>query len=100
MPIGERKSESESAFEQVPEHLLPNYGVGSIRQYNLDLNMMMFNCIDRTVGGFVELGEIAGLEFVGLWGDLGFFLFILILNQIYCAEGLSPYVAHTVRTGV
>jgi len=27
-------------FDQAPEPLLPNYGIGAIRMYNQDLNML------------------------------------------------------------
>jgi hypothetical protein len=61
----------ESAFEQAPEPLLPNYGVGRIRQYALDLDMMvMLNSQERRLEEFIALGEEAGLKFVKLW-DLG-----------------------------
>ena len=63
--------ESLSAFKQAPEPLLPNYGVGRIRQYNLDLDMMvMVNSQERRLEEFIKLGQEAGLEFVKLW-DLG-----------------------------
>ena len=68
----DRRAEGDSAFEQAPEPLLPNYGVGSIRQYNLDLNMMVvLNGKERTLEEFVELGERAGFRFVKLWGGCG-----------------------------
>ncbi|RDB18706.1 3-O-methyltransferase 2 [Hypsizygus marmoreus] len=69
-----RVAENESAFIQAPEPLLPNYGVGRIRQYNLDLDMMvMLNGKERTLEEFLKLGEESGLSFVKLWevGELG-----------------------------
>ena len=53
---------------------MPNYGVGRIRQYNIDLHMMTFlNSEERRLPQFIRLGEAAGLEFVKLWdlGELG-----------------------------
>ena len=68
----DRKAESDSVLEQAPEPLLPNYGVGSIRQYNLDLNMLvLLNGKQRTFEEFVGIGEKAGLRFVKLWGGCG-----------------------------
>ena len=68
----DRKAEGDSAFQQAPEPLLPNYGVGSIRQYNLDLDMMvMLNSKERTLEEFTAIGEKAGLKFVKLWGGCG-----------------------------
>ena len=69
-----------STFEQAPEPLLPNYGVGRIRQYRLDLVMMlMWNSKERTLEEFIKIGEEAGLSFVKLWntGDLGLLEFRL-----------------------
>jgi len=51
--------------------MLPNYGAGRIRQYNLDLDMMtMLNSEERRIPEFIQLGEAAGLRFVKLW-DFG-----------------------------
>jgi hypothetical protein len=67
----DRTVANSSAFKQAPEPLLPNYGVGKIRQYNLDLDMMvMLNSQERYLEEFVKLGEEAGLRFEKLW-DLG-----------------------------
>ena len=66
-----RVSEEKSPDKQAPEPLLPNYGGGRIRQYNLDLHMMaLLNSEERRLPEFIRLGEAAGLEFVKLW-DLG-----------------------------
>ncbi|TFK36164.1 S-adenosyl-L-methionine-dependent methyltransferase [Crucibulum laeve] len=60
-----------SDFQQAPEPLLPNYGAGRIRQYNLDIDMMaVLNSEERTVEHFKRLGEAAGLKFTRVW-DLG-----------------------------
>lgn len=60
--------EGDSPFEQAPEPLLPNYGVGRIRQYALDLDMMvMLNSQERRLEEFIRLGEEAGLMFTKLW---------------------------------
>ena len=60
-----------SPVKQAPEPLLPNYGDGRIRQYNLDIHMMtLLNSQERRLPEIIRLGEVAGLEFVKLW-DLG-----------------------------
>ncbi|TFK35105.1 S-adenosyl-L-methionine-dependent methyltransferase [Crucibulum laeve] len=69
-----RVTDGESKFQQAPEPLLPNYGAGRIRQYNLDIDMMnMLNSEERTVDEFIKLGEAAGLHFTKVWdiGELG-----------------------------
>jgi hypothetical protein len=66
-----RVPEEKSPTKQAPEPLLPNYGAGRIRQYNLDVHMMvLLNSEERRLPEFNRLGEAAGLEFVKLW-DLG-----------------------------
>jgi hypothetical protein len=66
-----RVPEEKALTKQAPEPLLPNYGVGRIRQYNLDLDMMtMLNSEERRLSDFIRLGDAAGLEFVKLW-DFG-----------------------------
>ncbi|PPQ82829.1 hypothetical protein CVT25_009204 [Psilocybe cyanescens] len=61
----------QSIFTQAPEPMLPNFGAGRIRQYNLDLDMMAaVNSQERRLPEFVKLGEAAGLKFVKLW-DFG-----------------------------
>ncbi|RDB19776.1 3-O-methyltransferase 2 [Hypsizygus marmoreus] len=76
----DRVAEIKSAFAQAPEPLLPNYGVGRIRQYSIDLDMMvMLNSKERTLEEFTKLGGEAGLKFVKLWdvGELGVVEFCL-----------------------
>ena len=66
-----RVPDEKSPVKQAPEPLLPNYGGGRIRQYNLDLHMMaLLNSEERRLPEYIRLGEAAGLEFVKLW-DLG-----------------------------
>ena len=66
-----RVPEENSPVKQAPEPLLPNYGGGRIRQYNLDIQMMsLLNSEERRLPDLIRLGEAAGLEFVKLW-DLG-----------------------------
>ena len=61
-------AEDGSTFDRAPEPLLPNYGVGGIEPYNLDLNMMVvLNSKERTLREFIKLGEEAGLQFVRFW---------------------------------
>ncbi|KAG6919697.1 hypothetical protein DXG01_002643 [Tephrocybe rancida] len=66
--------EEESSHTPAPLPMLPNYGVGRIRQYNLDLDMMTgLNSQERTLRDFIRLGAAAGLTFVKLWsvGEMG-----------------------------
>jgi hypothetical protein len=66
-----RVPEEKAPVKQAPEPLLPNYGAGRIRQYNIDIHLMaMLNSEERRLPEFIRLGEAAGLEFVKLW-DLG-----------------------------
>lgn len=54
--------------------MLPNYGAGQIRPYNLDLAMLvLFNSKERTLEEFIEVASKADLEFVKLWhtGEMG-----------------------------
>ncbi|KAG6898929.1 hypothetical protein C0993_002612, partial [Termitomyces sp. T159_Od127] len=63
-----RMKPSDSAFTEAPVPLLPNFGAGRIRQYNLDLGMMVFqNGKERTLGDFIDIGNKANLQFVKLW---------------------------------
>jgi len=42
---------------QAPEPLLPNYGMGQIRLYQQDINMMvLFNSKERTFQDFTDIG--------------------------------------------
>ncbi|KAH9483231.1 3-O-methyltransferase 2 [Psilocybe cubensis] len=66
-----RVPDDKSLFKQAPEPMLPNFGAGRIRQYNLDLDMMTaLNSQERRLPEFIELGKAAGLKFVKLW-DFG-----------------------------
>ena len=66
-----RVPEEKAPVKQAPEPLLPNYGAGRVRQYNMDVLMMTgFNSQERRLPDFIKLGEASGLEFVKLW-DLG-----------------------------
>ena len=58
----------DSLHAQAPEPLLPNYGLGNIRPYNQDVNMLScFNAGERELLQFIRLGEKAGLRFTKLW---------------------------------
>ena len=66
-----RVPEEKAPVKQAPEPLLPNYGVGRIRQYNVDIGVMtLLNSEERSLPDFIRLGEASGLEFVKPW-DLG-----------------------------
>ncbi|KAF8058197.1 S-adenosyl-L-methionine-dependent methyltransferase [Lyophyllum atratum] len=67
-------SNEEASHPPAPPPLLPNYGAGRIRQYNLDLDMMTaMNSQERTLQDYIRLGKVAGLRFVKLWtvGEMG-----------------------------
>jgi hypothetical protein len=79
-----RVPEEKALTKQAPEPLLPNYGVGRIRQYNLDVDMMtMLNSEERRLSDFIRLGDAAGLEFVKLWdfGETGLVEYKLPMAQ-------------------
>ncbi|KAJ7637170.1 S-adenosyl-L-methionine-dependent methyltransferase [Roridomyces roridus] len=60
-------------LKPAPAPLLSNYGEGRIRQYRLDVNLMVLvNGRERTLDEYIELGEQAGLRFLKVWefGDL------------------------------
>jgi hypothetical protein len=66
-----RVPEDKASIKQAPEPLLPNYGAGRIRQYNLDIHVMgILNSEERRLPDFIRLGEASGLEFAKVW-DLG-----------------------------
>lgn len=59
---------SDSLYLQAPEPLLPNYGMGNIRPYNQDVNMLScFNAGERELSQFINLADKAGLTFTKLW---------------------------------
>jgi len=67
-------SADSGSLDLAPSPLLPNYGAGSIRQYNIDISVMgILNSKQRTLKEFQVLGERAGLRFVKLWtvGEMG-----------------------------
>ncbi|KAF5363265.1 hypothetical protein D9756_001091 [Leucocoprinus leucothites] len=71
MQGGVRVPDNECNLKQAQPPLLPNYGGGRIRQYRTDAAMMVLcNSQERTLDDFIQLGRIAGLEFVKVW-DLG-----------------------------
>lgn len=58
-------------FKPAPEPLLSNFGEGRIRQYNIDIHMMVvLNSMERRLHDFIRLGNAAGLQFERVW-DLG-----------------------------
>jgi hypothetical protein len=60
-------------LKKAPAPLLSNYGEGRIRQYHLDVSLMVLvNSQERTLDEYVNLGEEAGLKFMRVWefGDM------------------------------
>jgi hypothetical protein len=60
-------------LNQAPAPLLFNYGEGRIRQYYLDVSLMvLINAKERTLDEYVALGEEAGMRFMKVWnfGDM------------------------------
>ncbi|KAJ7857293.1 S-adenosyl-L-methionine-dependent methyltransferase [Mycena olivaceomarginata] len=60
-------------LKNAPAPLLNNYGEGRIRQYYLDVSLMVLvNSQERTLDEYVKLGEEAGLKFMKVWefGDM------------------------------
>ncbi|KAK0220855.1 O-methyltransferase-domain-containing protein [Armillaria nabsnona] len=75
-----RESTLAPGLEAAPDPLLPNYGAGRIRQYNLDLAVMcLFNGQGRRLDQVVKLGKESGLNFVRVWdiGETGIIEFCL-----------------------
>ncbi|KAF8580550.1 S-adenosyl-L-methionine-dependent methyltransferase [Ramaria rubella] len=65
------RDQAHTGFEQAPEPLLPNYGIGRVRLYNQDINMMsLMNSKERTLQEFIDMGNLTGFKFVKLW-DVG-----------------------------
>ncbi|KAG6916945.1 hypothetical protein DXG01_004632 [Tephrocybe rancida] len=82
---------SGSGFVEAPEPLLPNYGEGRIRQYNLDmLLMVILNSRERTLEEFISMAVKADLKFVKLWdaGELG-----LLREQLSDVDGGVGHMA-------
>ncbi|KJA18248.1 hypothetical protein HYPSUDRAFT_79252 [Hypholoma sublateritium FD-334 SS-4] len=53
---------------QAPEPLLANYGMGRVRLYQQDMNMMcLFNSQERTLQEFTDMGTKTGFKFEKLW---------------------------------
>ncbi|KAG1823989.1 O-methyltransferase-domain-containing protein [Suillus variegatus] len=59
---------SELGVVSAPEPLLANFGVGSIRSYQQDLNMLfLHNAKERTLQDFLALTTVAGLKLEKVW---------------------------------
>ncbi|KAF5339494.1 hypothetical protein D9757_014699 [Collybiopsis confluens] len=57
-----------SGVEEAPEPLLPNFGMGRVRLYQQDMNMMnLFHSKERTLQEFIGISEKCGFRFVKLW---------------------------------
>ncbi|KAG6901637.1 hypothetical protein C0995_009738 [Termitomyces sp. Mi166 len=69
-----RINTSNFALTEAPEPILPNYGEGRIRQYNLDLALMVTqNSRERSLEEFIDIASKADLQFVKFWhtGEMG-----------------------------
>ncbi|KAJ7708761.1 S-adenosyl-L-methionine-dependent methyltransferase [Mycena rosella] len=67
------RSALQQQLTHAPAPLLGNYGAGRIRQYHLDVSLMVLvNGGERTLEEYVQLAEEAGLRFVRVWefGDM------------------------------
>ncbi|KAJ7152578.1 S-adenosyl-L-methionine-dependent methyltransferase [Mycena crocata] len=70
---GDGDGPADRRLKQAPAPLLSNYGEGRIRQYYLDVSLLVLvNGNERTLDEYVELGEQAGLKFMKVWefGDM------------------------------
>ncbi|KAJ3571814.1 hypothetical protein NP233_g3494 [Leucocoprinus birnbaumii] len=66
-----RSPDDDLTLDQAQPPLLPNYGVGRVRQYYTDAAMMVLcNGGERSLEDYVQLAKVAGLQFVKVW-DLG-----------------------------
>ncbi|KAK0441263.1 O-methyltransferase-domain-containing protein [Desarmillaria tabescens] len=75
-----RENTLSPGLKEAPDPLLPNYGAGRIREYNLDLAVMcLFNGQERQLDQIVELCRASGLNFVRVWdfGESGLVEFCL-----------------------
>ncbi|KAF5364059.1 hypothetical protein D9756_000982 [Leucocoprinus leucothites] len=64
-------SDDEFTLKQADPPLLPNYGVGRIRQFYTDAIMMvLLNGRERTFDDFIQIGKSVGLDLVKIW-DMG-----------------------------
>ncbi|KAH9949723.1 S-adenosyl-L-methionine-dependent methyltransferase [Amylocystis lapponica] len=60
--------DSDLGVEVAPEPLLPNFGAGNRRMYNMDLTMLiLYNSRERTLRDFVRLGSVEGLRLEKVW---------------------------------
>ncbi|KAJ6484367.1 S-adenosyl-L-methionine-dependent methyltransferase [Mycena vitilis] len=70
---GSANQPSGRQLRKAPTPLLSNYGEGRIRQYYLDVSLMVLvNSQERTLDEYVRLGEESGLKFMKVWefGDM------------------------------
>ncbi|KAF8899314.1 S-adenosyl-L-methionine-dependent methyltransferase [Infundibulicybe gibba] len=73
-PVRDRSEASMFKQARAPEPLLSNYGMGSVRRYQQDINMMnLLNSKERTLQEFIDIGEKTGFGFIRLWdsGEAG-----------------------------
>ncbi|KAK7046634.1 3-O-methyltransferase 2 [Favolaschia claudopus] len=70
----EKNAKADMQLKHAPWPLLGNYGQGRIRQYYLDVSLMvLMNSQERTLAEYSKLAEEAGLQFIKVWdfGDMG-----------------------------
>ncbi|KAJ7770465.1 S-adenosyl-L-methionine-dependent methyltransferase, partial [Mycena metata] len=80
---------AERQLKKAPWPLLSNYGEGRIRQYYLDVSLMVLvNSQERTLDEYVKLGEKVGLKFMKVWefGEMGG---VELCAQDDCVETVS-----------
>ncbi|KXN90283.1 Sterigmatocystin 8-O-methyltransferase [Leucoagaricus sp. SymC.cos] len=62
------RKDDHTGFEQASEPLLPNYGMGCLRLYQQDINMMTLGgSKERTLEEFIDMAKKCGFAFVKLW---------------------------------
>ncbi|KZT67104.1 S-adenosyl-L-methionine-dependent methyltransferase [Daedalea quercina L-15889] len=61
-------SQEQLGVDTAPEPMLPNFGSGKKRAFNMDIVMLICcNSRERTLPDMIELGRRAGLKFVKVW---------------------------------
>ncbi|KAH7875000.1 S-adenosyl-L-methionine-dependent methyltransferase [Lentinula edodes] len=65
---GDTATQQSLQLDVAPEPLLPNYGVGCIRKYKVDITMLaLMDAKARTLSEYIELGDKSSLRFEKLY---------------------------------